>query len=69
MVALLALPAASFAQLKVMMSGGFAAAYQEILPEFESTTGVTVTTIRGHRKGTGLTPSAPNFVAECLLTW
>jgi molybdate transport system substrate-binding protein len=52
-VALLVLPTASFGQLKVIMSGGFAAAYQEILPEFESTTGITVTTLRGPSQGNG----------------
>ena len=40
----LALPTSSFAQVKVIISGGFSAAYREILPEFERTSGVTVTT-------------------------
>ena len=35
----LALPAASFAQIKVIMSGGFSAAYRDLLPEFERTSG------------------------------
>lgn len=34
----LALPAASFAQLKVITSGGFRAAFQGLLPDFEKTT-------------------------------
>jgi len=50
---LLALPKASFGQLKVIMSGGFAYAYQEILPEFERTTGIAVTTLRGPSQGDG----------------
>jgi len=50
-LAFLALPTASFAQLRVIMSGGFSAACQEILPEFEKTTGVTVTTARGPSQG------------------
>jgi molybdate transport system substrate-binding protein len=45
--AVLALPTASFAQLKVIVSGGFSAAYREVLPEFERTTGITVTTTSG----------------------
>ena len=40
-------PAASFAQLKVIVSGGFSAAYREVLPEFERTTGIKVTTTSG----------------------
>ena len=53
MAALLALPAASFAQVKVIISGGFSAAYKELIPEFERTSGVTVTTSSGASVGTG----------------
>ena len=49
----LALPAASPAQVRVLMSGGFWAAYQELLPQFENTTGITVTTARGASQGDG----------------
>jgi molybdate transport system substrate-binding protein len=49
----LALPTASFAQVKVILSGGFAVAFQEMLPEFEKTTGITVTTARGPSQGNG----------------
>ena len=49
----LALPAASLAQVKVLMSGGFSAAYQELLPQFEKTTGITVTTATGASQGDG----------------
>jgi molybdate transport system substrate-binding protein len=53
-VALVAvLPTASFAQVKVITSGGFSAAFQELLPEFEKATSITVTTIRGQSQGTG----------------
>jgi molybdate transport system substrate-binding protein len=52
-VVVLALPTASFAQVKVIMSGGFSAAFQELLPEFEKTTGITVTTTRGPSQGSG----------------
>jgi molybdate transport system substrate-binding protein len=61
MIAVLAWPAASFAQLNVIMSGGFAAAYQEILPEFEKSSGVTVTTARGQSQGNG-----PNAIGAQL---
>jgi len=56
-----ALPTASFAQLNVMISGGFASAYREILPEFEKTTGITVTTTRGQSQGGG-----PNAIGAQL---
>jgi molybdate transport system substrate-binding protein len=49
----LALPALSFGQINVLMSGGFSAAYQELLPEFEKGTGITVTTTRGPSQGEG----------------
>jgi molybdate transport system substrate-binding protein len=50
-----ALPAALPAQVTVLMSGGFSAAYQELLPQFEKSTGVTVTTARGASQGDGST--------------
>src|SRR6266567_423927 len=34
-LAAVAFPGASFAQVKVILSGGFTAAYKEVLPEFE----------------------------------
>jgi molybdate transport system substrate-binding protein len=49
----LAFPAASLAQIRVLMSGGFSAAYQELLPQFESTTGLKVTTATGASQGDG----------------
>src|ERR1700727_4114754 len=61
LIALLALPAASFAQLNVIMSGGFSAAYQEALPDFEKSTGITVTTARGQSQGNG-----PNAIGAQL---
>jgi len=51
--AVLALPAVSFAQVTVIISGGFSAAYREVLPEFERTTGITVTTASGASQGNG----------------
>ena len=52
--AALALPAVSYGQVQVIISGGFSPAYREVLPEFERTTGITVTTASGASQGTGL---------------
>jgi molybdate transport system substrate-binding protein len=51
--ALLAWPHAAMAQIKVLMSGGFSAAYEQLLPEFERTSGIKVTTGSGASQGTG----------------
>src|SRR5277367_4077353 len=59
--AILGLPAASLAQVKVIMSGGFSAAYRELLPEFEKATGITVTTTSGASQG-----SEPNTIGAQL---
>jgi molybdate transport system substrate-binding protein len=50
-----ALPAWLPAQVVVLMSGGFSAANQELLPQFEKGTGITVTTLRGASQGDGPT--------------
>jgi len=47
------LPPASFAQVKVIVSGGFWAASGELLPEFEKTTGISVTQTLGKSQGSG----------------
>jgi molybdate transport system substrate-binding protein len=39
--------------LAVMISGGFSAAYRELLPQFEKTTGIAVTTLSGASQGKG----------------
>ena len=52
-VAVLAWPTASFAQIKVIISGGFSPAYRELLPEFEKTSGIKVTTTSGGSVGNG----------------
>ena len=57
----LALPTSALAQVRVLMSGGFRAAYQELLPQFEKTTGITVTTAAGPSQGDG-----PNTIAAQL---
>jgi molybdate transport system substrate-binding protein len=41
------------AQVKVIISGGFARAYRSALPEFEHTTGIEVTTGSGVSQGSG----------------
>jgi molybdate transport system substrate-binding protein len=53
--AVFGLSVTSFAQvqLKVIISGGFNAAYRETLPEFEKTTGIMVTTTMGFSQGPG----------------
>jgi molybdate transport system substrate-binding protein len=50
---LLIWPVAAEAQLKVLISGGFSGAYEQLLPEFERTSGITVTTGSGSSQGTG----------------
>src|ERR1700722_16365913 len=40
-------------KLTVMISGGFSLAYRQVLPEFEHSTGTTVTTSSGASQGTG----------------
>jgi molybdate transport system substrate-binding protein len=43
----------AFAQLNVIMSGGFAVAYAQVLPDFEKESGVKVTTGSGASQGKG----------------
>src|SRR5271169_1730368 len=45
--------AAAAAQLNVLMSGGFSGAYEQLLPEFERTSGIKVATGSGASQGTG----------------
>jgi molybdate transport system substrate-binding protein len=51
--AVLAWPVAATAQVKVLMSGGFSGAYEQLVPEFERTSGIKVTTGSGASQGTG----------------
>jgi molybdate transport system substrate-binding protein len=60
-VALFALPTAGLAQIKVITSGGFSAAYREALPEFERSAGIAVTTTSGGSQGSG-----PNTIGAQL---
>ena len=57
----LASPGSAPAQVSVLMSGGFRAAYQQLLPEFERSTGITVTTAAGPSQGDG-----PNTIGAQL---
>lgn len=60
-IAAIAAPAKCYAQLKVIISGGFASAYQEIAPEFEKSNGIEITTARGASQGNG-----PNTIGAQL---
>jgi molybdate transport system substrate-binding protein len=51
--ALLTCSFGSSAQVKVLVSGGFSGPYEKLLPEFERTTGIEVTTGSGSSQGTG----------------
>jgi len=46
-------PLIASAQLKVIISGGFSGPYEQLLPEFEKTTSIKVTTGSGASQGTG----------------
>src|SRR5262245_44038378 len=46
-------PVAASAQVKVLISGGFSSAYEKLLPEFEQTSGIKVTTGSGSSQGSG----------------
>ena len=50
---LLAWPLPTLAQLKVIISGGFSGPYERLLPEFERTSSIKVTTGSGASQGTG----------------
>ena len=50
---LLALPLAASAQVRVMISGGFSGPYEQLVPEFERTTGIKVATGSGASQGNG----------------
>jgi molybdate transport system substrate-binding protein len=60
-VATLILPSMASAQVKAIISGGFSAAYRELLPEFERTSGIGVITTTGGSQGNG-----PNTIGAQL---
>lgn len=51
--ALLIWPQGASAQMKVLISGGFSGAYEKLLPEFERSSGIKVTTGSGASQGDG----------------
>jgi molybdate transport system substrate-binding protein len=51
--ALLMWPLAASAQLKVLISGGFSGPYEKLLPDFERTSGIKVSTGSGSSQGVG----------------
>jgi molybdate transport system substrate-binding protein len=55
------MPHAASAQLKVITSGGFRASYNAALPDFERSSGITVTTATGGSQGDG-----PNTIGAQL---
>jgi molybdate transport system substrate-binding protein len=60
-MAILAFTNAASAQVKVLTSAGFLAPFREMLPEFEKSTGITVTTTIGQSQGNG-----PNVISAQL---
>jgi molybdate transport system substrate-binding protein len=61
MAAVLALPAASLAQINVIVSGGFSAAYRDLLPQLQKAAGISINTMSGASQGTG-----PNTIGAQL---
>lgn len=53
LITALSWPVAASAQLNVLISGGFSGAYEKLLPEFERTSGIKVTTGSGASQGAG----------------
>jgi molybdate transport system substrate-binding protein len=53
LAALLMGPLAAMAQIQVLISGGFSGPYEQLLPEFQRTTGLKVSTGSGSSQGTG----------------
>lgn len=58
---ILAWPAVSSAQVKVIMSGGFSAAYRDLLPQLEKAAGISINTASGPSQGNG-----PNTIGAQL---
>ena len=52
-IATLLMSSPASAQLKVIISGGFSGPYEQLLPEFERTAGIKVTTGSGSSQGSG----------------
>jgi molybdate transport system substrate-binding protein len=52
-IGLLMLPVSAFAQLNVLISGGFSGPYEQLLPQFERANNIKVITGSGASQGTG----------------
>lgn len=61
LASVIALPAAAFAQLNVITSGGFAIPLRQIVPEFEKESGIAVAITLGQSQGGG-----PNAISAQL---
>jgi len=66
MVGALLMPVAASAQVKVIISGGFSGPYEKLLPEFQRTTGIKVTTGSGASQGTGPQTIAAQLAAGAV---
>jgi hypothetical protein len=64
----LALPASALAQVRVLMSGGFRAAYEELLPSSRKPPVSLLPRQRERRRAMDPTLSALNFAEVCPLT-
>jgi hypothetical protein len=62
-------PAAASAQLNVLMSGGFSSAYEQLLPEFERTSGTRSRPDRLPLREPGRKRLPRNSPAASLQTW
>ncbi len=58
-ISLSASPGNAMERLNVMISGGFSLAYHQVLPEFERSTGITVTTLSGASRNRSENHQAP----------
>ena len=56
-------------QLNVLISGGFAGAYEQLLPEFQRMSGIKVTTGSGASQGSGPKRLPHSSAAAWLQTW
>jgi hypothetical protein len=54
-------PSPSFGQLNVITSVGFAAAYNELVPDFQKSSGITISTKHFAYKAMDQTPLRHNF--------
>jgi len=65
-VGALLMPIAASAQVKVIISGGFSGPYEKLLPEFQRTTGIKVTTGSGASQGKGPQTIAAQLAAGAV---